>query len=222
MARKTEPEGVLAEFEEWLPKGMAELYYALWLEVASLNVSWNSYIGLYGSGDKRIELLNYTAPSFFGFLEPALLGDSLLSIMRLTDPPGSGKRKNLTFHRLPGKLQDLGHAKLGRKVTPALSSLMSAVKPIRNYRNKWLSHRDLKVGLKEGEKSWGFSRDDVGQIIHLINGILNLIELDIRNTETRFADVIEHGGVDHLLFALEEARRAEVREKEEALGRLQR
>ena len=62
----------------------------------------------------------------------------------------------------------------------------------------------------------------MGQMVRMINGILNVIERDLRNGETRYEDVIEHGGADHLVCALEMAQEADLREKEEALAGIRR
>src|SRR6266496_1267585 len=82
-------------------KQLGELYHALWQEAAWLHIKWEEYISLFGTKPSRVELLNRAAPSFFRFVEDSLWEDMTLHVARLTDPPKSKGRANLTIQLLP-------------------------------------------------------------------------------------------------------------------------
>lgn len=82
---------------------LGSLYYALWQEVVWLHVEWAEYVELYIYGTKpsRIALLNEAAPSFFRLVQDGLFETAVLKIARLTDPPKSVGKPNLTVQQLP-------------------------------------------------------------------------------------------------------------------------
>src|SRR6185295_5019430 len=73
----------------------------LWQQLVYLHCKWMEYVALFGTRSDRIELLNKSAPTFFRIIQDTLWDDILLHICRLTDPPETGKNKNLTIQNLP-------------------------------------------------------------------------------------------------------------------------
>lgn len=80
---------------------LGSLFYALWQEVAWVRVKWQEYIELFGKKPSRVDLLNKSAPLFFRIVQNVLWYDILMHIARLTDPPKSKGKPNLTIRRLP-------------------------------------------------------------------------------------------------------------------------
>ena len=52
------------------------------------------YRQLYGTSEARINALNQVAPTLFSILQNVLLDEVQLTLSRLADPAGTGKRKN--------------------------------------------------------------------------------------------------------------------------------
>ena len=69
---------------------------------------FKEYVFLYESGNKgRLDLLDKTARDFFYNIQSILIDKIFLSICKITDPAGSGKKSNLTVkYILKGVEQD--------------------------------------------------------------------------------------------------------------------
>jgi hypothetical protein len=61
---------------------------------------------LFGTKPERIDLLNKAAPALFHMIQERLWDTTLLNIVRLTDPPMSAGRSNLTVTRLPSLITE--------------------------------------------------------------------------------------------------------------------
>jgi hypothetical protein len=107
------PEEVLEDIEARMPREVARLYHAVWVDVVQVHFVWRSYSQLYGSDDS-VEVLNRCAGSFFARLQRSLNNDLLLRIARLADPAksGPGGRKNASFFRLVDAVREAGNAAL--------------------------------------------------------------------------------------------------------------
>src|SRR4051812_38961678 len=81
------------------PKPVHDVYEALWQEVAGLHYSWDLYQKLYLDNEART-VLNKTAPGTFRTVERAIRTEIVMSLSRLTDPPASFKRDNLSLEHL--------------------------------------------------------------------------------------------------------------------------
>jgi len=106
MNRYRNSEEVERDFIESLGEPLGKLFHALWQEFALLNTKWEEYVELYGTKPSRIELLNNAAPRFFRIVQDVLWDDLILHIARLTDPPQSKGKDNLTIRRLSHRIED--------------------------------------------------------------------------------------------------------------------
>src|SRR5205807_6827029 len=82
---------------------LGNLFYALWQEVAGLHNEWHEYVQLFGTNQSRIALMNEAAPAFFRIVQDELFDMTVLRIARITDPPKSAGKSNLTIRQLPEK-----------------------------------------------------------------------------------------------------------------------
>ena len=89
-----------------LPESVSEIFEPLENDLVRLLSRWDMFLQLYDKGPKRIELLNKIASTFFYELHFLFINDMMLSISRLTDPPESLGRKNLTISRLINTLKE--------------------------------------------------------------------------------------------------------------------
>jgi len=78
---------------------LGETYEALGQEIVWLHSKWAEYAALYGTKESRVALLNKAAPRFARLIQDTLWEDIVLHIARLTDPPKSASKHNLTTHR---------------------------------------------------------------------------------------------------------------------------
>jgi len=99
-----------------MPLDLADLHWHLEDELTSLHLSWKEYETLYATNDRRIELLNATAPNFFVHFEDMVWRETMMHLCRLTDPPEFGRKdkhnekpkEKLTVLRLSGAIDDMG------------------------------------------------------------------------------------------------------------------
>lgn len=98
---------------------------------------------------ERITLLNQAAPFFFRMIQDELWESTLLSLARLTDPSnsqGNPDRSNLTLQALPALTTDVT---LKRELDKKISEATKLTAFCRDWRNRRIAHRDLKLALDE-------------------------------------------------------------------------
>ncbi|MDQ2867366.1 MAG: hypothetical protein M3R59_02985 [Verrucomicrobiota bacterium] len=124
---------------------LGEASYALWSEVALLFHDWGEFTYLFGSRPNRTELLNTAAPVFFRAVQVALFEATVLRIARLTDPPKSVGKSNLTVQQLPA----LADTALVGDLTRLVEEAQEAAAFCRDWRNRSIAHRDLQLALSK-------------------------------------------------------------------------
>lgn len=132
MAENLTPEQVRAAKLAAMPAPLGELHHTLYNELAWLHLKWQDFRALFANSEQTVELLNQTAPIFFHHLQRALWEDVLRHLCRLTDPPKSAGRDNLTLLRLPDMIPDL---KLRRQADSLVSIADQKTKFARDWRN---------------------------------------------------------------------------------------
>jgi HEPN superfamily AbiU2-like protein len=95
---RTEDE-VRAEYAEKMGPELGELQYLLWHDVTTLHLQWSEFRELFATKPSRIQLMNETAPRFFGRLEARLWNDVFLHLCRLPDHPGGPGQERVTVLR---------------------------------------------------------------------------------------------------------------------------
>src|SRR5437867_12009636 len=106
MSESKTAEQVRDERLQVLGRIVGPLYHALYGEVTWLHAKWKQYRILFAESPERIELLNGVAGFFFRVIQDVLWDDVLLHIVRLTDPPRSVGKDNLTLFRLAESVQE--------------------------------------------------------------------------------------------------------------------
>ena len=149
MAEVQSSDDVRAEHVQLMGGDLGAVYYELWREVSWLHLKWQRFIALFGGAKGPVDFMNATAPAFFGEMQRAMLMDVLLHISLLTDPPetghGQGARPNLTLRLLPGVLPD---ETLRSIVGSKLEKLGAGCAFARDWRNRWIAHRDLALSMQ--------------------------------------------------------------------------
>jgi hypothetical protein len=92
---------------------LGEIYHSLGDEVSWLHLKWNDFRELFADRE-TVELLNSAAATFFHDLQRQTWEDVLLHLCRLTDPPKSSGKANLTVRRLPDSVSDPQLASISR------------------------------------------------------------------------------------------------------------
>jgi hypothetical protein len=89
-----------------LGEDLGSLYHELWNEVVRLHTKWDEYVELFGTKPSRLELLNSSAPLFFRIVQDSLWENIIIHITRITDPPKSCGKANLSITCLADLVDD--------------------------------------------------------------------------------------------------------------------
>ncbi len=191
---------------------LGPLYHALWNELVWLYFKWGEYVELFGTKPSRIDLINRAAGYFFRVVQDSLWYDSLLHIARLTDPPESCRKKNLSIQQLPLLIDD--HT-LKEKVEKLVDVAIEKAEFCRDWRNRRIAHKDLGLALGVGAKSLKpASRAEIKESLTSISNVLNAISLHYMNSEITFEGEKTSDGAVSLLYVLDDGLRAEEERKE--------
>lgn len=139
----------------------------------------------------------------------------LLSLARLTDPSnsqGNPDRSNLTLQALPALIADVTlKRELDKKITEATQLTAFC----RDWRNRRIAHRDLKLALDEPTKPLAEgSRAKVKDALKAVAEVLNTVEHHYCDSETGYDLGGPLGGAISLLYLLDDGLRVqEARQK---------
>ncbi len=171
---------------------LGELHYLLYLELATLHLNWKEYRTLFAESPETIEVLNATAPRFFYRLDRFLWNDVLLHLCRITDPPQSVGKSNLTIQRLPPLLTD---ATLRSNVEALVEKAKNSTSFARDWRNRHLSHRDLEHAKDPKTNPLAAaSRADVEEALDNLRSVLNAVKVHFEDHPTHYERVVRRAG----------------------------
>ena len=191
---------------------LGEFYAALWQEIAWLHSKWAEYVVLFGTKESRVSLLNRAAPRFARLVQDALWEDVVLHIARLTDPPKSVGKENLSVQGLAALI---AHAETKSRVEQHVAVAIEQAGFCRDWRNRHLAHSDLQLALARGaEPLKPGSRKDVREILSTLAEILNAISSQYSSSTTYFALETGAGGAMSLLHVLDDGLKADESRRE--------
>lgn len=164
-------EEVLANHVDVLGEDFGWLFNKLQNEVIWLHAKWAHFAELFGTKSSRIDLLNKAAPKFFHTVQDSLWETIILHIARITDPPESMGKANLSVFRLPSLIDD---DSLRSTVEELLERLKDKTQFARTARNKFFAHKDLgQAMLPDGERATLGSRADIRVALEYLALVLN-------------------------------------------------
>lgn len=205
MGRYLTDEESKQEHLEKLGDNLGSLFHELWNEVAWLYIKWEEYVELFGQTPCRIDLLNRSAPVFFRIIQDSLWEDVLLHIARLTDPPKSSGKSNISLQCLP----DLVDEKIKVTISEQIINVKEKTDFCRDWRNRHIAHRDLKLAI--GEKAESLkpaSREKVRLALDSIAKVLNTISEYYLKSTLGFDSIGGPGGTGELLYVLDDGIKA--------------
>jgi hypothetical protein len=192
---------------EKLGKRLGPVFHELYNEVASLYMKWEEYVELFGKTPTRIDLLNQAAPLFFKIVQDSLWENILLHLARLTDPPQSVGKSNLTIQGLP-VLVDM---EIRETVSSQITNAKELTHFCRDWRNRHIAHRDLKLAMGEhAEPLNPASRAKIKDALGSIAKVINTISEYYMNATIGFDSIIGSGGAEGLLYVIDDGIRADI------------
>ena len=192
------------------PDEIADVFEELKTEVTWLHGRWIIYRQLYAESERRIDLLNESASTFFFILQDVLIGEIQVSLSKLTDPPRSGSHENLSLELLQQRLESTSNTELALSTRQTLNALQHNCEPFRQWRNKKLAHLDLLTAMEASPNPLpGTSRQMIEDSLELVREYLNSIERSYCASETGYEHFIMQSDGDHLVALLRNGLRYE-------------
>jgi len=160
---------------------LGEVYSELWQEVARLFGKWEEYVILFGTKESRIALMNEATSDFFGKLQISGFHEVLLDIACLTDPPKSAGRETLSLRAVPALINDLV---LRQRVHDLIAIAGDKSAFARDWRNRYLAHRDKALALGSAAPLADASRENTWAALHSLGAVLNEVARHYMQSET--------------------------------------
>lgn len=202
-----------------IPNPIDEVYAVLKTEVTWLHGRWICYRQLFGESERRIELLNECASSFFFIIQDLLLDEVRISLSKLTDLAKSGKFDNLSLEQLQLRIEAHGDASLASANRVLLDSLHAQCAPFREWRNKQLAHLDLLTSMKAAPNPLpGISRQMIDNALETLRNYMNGIERYYSDSEYGYEHFIMSSDASALVSMLKYGLRYEELLKEQKIS----
>jgi len=164
---------------------------------------WRQYEQLFAVDQQTVQLLNNSAPAFFGVVQAQLWDSVMLGISRLTDRPVSFGNKTLSIQALPDLINDV---QVKAAVENAIRQAISDAEFARAHRNKRIAHNDLvHVQDSAGNALPGASRAKIEAGLKSIITVLEILNGHYRESTMLYDDMISDGGAARLVYLLRKA-----------------
>lgn len=190
-----------------MPQDLTGVYGALYDDLAELHAKWMVFSQLYATDEKRVELLNASAPHFFRLCQRAFINDILLTISRLTDPHQTFGKDNLSMERLVTLVDKVKHPDLKGEVERLLTEAKSKCRFARELRNRRLAHSDLFTRLQGPIGSLpDATKRQVEEALATLRAIMNAVEVYFEDKTVAYDEVLMAGDGDSLIARLLDAK----------------
>jgi len=188
-----------------IPKDIEPIWDYLKRQVTFLRMRWKIFGQLYGASAKRVDLLNNSAPFFFGVIQNTMIDDISLSISRLLDKKNQSGFDNAVLRVL------LDHPDVSLTTEDhgeAVGFLEKAAKSsqgIRQHRNKRIGHSDLAIAIKQSKPLPEILRKDIESCIDAFESYLNVFEHHFGIDSTAFKLTYAEDDGEALIACLQQA-----------------
>lgn len=201
-------EQILKAKRKKMPTVLADLHFHLENELTWLHLIWKEYKTLYATNERRVHLLNATAPNFFVHFENLVWRDVMLHLCCLTDPPKSAGKDTLTVRRLPDAVDD---AQLKARVQQETDIAAQAAGFARDWRHRLIAHRSLDHVLNpqlEPLATAGCS--EIENALTALRQVMNSVSVHYEGRYQDFEGVVaSSSGAQALLYFLSSGLEAE-------------
>lgn len=180
-------------------------FYELHRELVELHVLWQQYRELFGDTTDTVQMLNRTAGLFFKIVQDELWDSVLLGVSRMTDPPGTGKHKNLTVQSLSPLITD---SALRVETQDFCTKAVAAAEFAREHRNKRIAHQDHNyLSNRNSNPLSGISRAAVESMLAALRDVLNHLDNRLRDNTVLYERFIDDSGARLLIQKLSKLER---------------
>lgn len=196
---------VRSEYISSMGQELGASFYELHRKLVELHVLWQQYRQLFGDDPDTVHLLNRTSGLFFKIVQDELWDSVLLGVSRMTDPPATGKKKNLTVQSLPPLISD---TELQGEVQNLCDKALIAAEFAREHRNKRMAHQDHDYfSNRSSDLLSGISRKLIEEMLAALRAVLNCLELHFRYGTVIYEDFVDESGARLLVHKLRKMER---------------
>lgn len=196
---------VRSEYISSMGQELGASFYELYRKLVELHVLWQQYRQLFGSDPETVHLLNRTSGLFFKIVQDELWDSVLLGVSRMTDPPATGKKKNLTIQSLPPLISN---TELQGEVQNLCDKALAAAEFAREHRNKRIAHQDDDyLSNRNSDPLSGISRALVEKMLAALRAVLNRLDLHFRDNTVMYEDFVDESGARLLVHKLRKLER---------------
>lgn len=191
---------VRADYISTMGQELGANFYELYRELVELHVLWQQYRQLFGDSTDTVQLLNRTAGLFFKIVQDELWDSVLLGVSRMTDPPNTGKKKNLTVLSLSPLITD---SALRAEVEDLCTKAVTAAEFAREHRNKRIAHQDHNYfSNRNSNPLGGISRAAVEDMLAALRDVLNRLDNNFRDSTVLYEQFVDDSGARLLVHKL--------------------
>jgi hypothetical protein len=185
---------------------LGAVFHALFSEVVWLQDKWREYCTLFTDSVLRVDLLNESAGRFFGQLQAVLWEDVLMQISRLTDRSEMGKRENLSIQQFVRLCE---RTEFAARITSAVQQAADAAAFARDWRNRYIAHRDLPLALNRDAPGLAHaSQKAVTDAVDAISAVIKLLHQEYLKFDVDLEVAGGLGDAEDLLRVLDDGVRA--------------
>ncbi len=178
---------------------LGSVYKSLWNDATELHHRWSEYVALFGKGSGRIAILNDAAGSFFGLVQRDFWQQTLLQVCRMTDPPKSMGKLNVSLARLP----PLVRASIRDEIECLVGDADRKADFAKDWRNRRLAHSDHALAIEEHARPLPpASNSQIEAVLESIGCCLNAVDYEYRDTTTVWQPLDRLDGAESVLYVL--------------------
>ena len=188
---------------------MLKTFKAIHPQVLQAHIGWAQFRFLFTVSDRRMTVLSNTAPGFFAVLRDVLRNEAFMGIRRLTDPPETSGKRNLSLRTLVKLADASSNLRLSSEANAKLTELLARAKTIREVGDVWIAHTDLVRALSDTPLAdLKVQRGEVDEVLRLIRELVWLFADHLSEARVNYDLPIIVGDADALARFLEGATNA--------------
>jgi hypothetical protein len=190
----------------------------LWQQVADLHMKWLEYVELYGTNQKRFDLMHKAAPHFFQMLGDMMYRDTLLHIARLTDKQNNyPPKRRLTLRNLSQLVKD---PTIRSQVEVLFVKVEQDAELVRDWRDRAGAHLSLSFALDDPSAPSVMmpSRKQINDMVDGIVALMNAVSAHYNDSQSIFRIGTSAGGALCLLYVLDSGIRADASRRERLIS----
>lgn len=177
------PKEMLSDCENKLGEEFGRAYYHAYNEWCNLWIVWKQFRNLFCSGPERVELLNRCGAGLFYQVDKIFLESIMLSLCRLTDPPETCGRHNLTIKRFS---QFMDSEERTEKMKNLISEAEISTAFARDWRNRRIGHNDYYLKLGKAKPLKSATIDGIEAAVRAVFDVFSYISHDFLKQSTEY------------------------------------